>query len=321
MPFSSEFTKHVLQKTHSIHGPLSIQSQKSELDEMARRLETSEDYRVLRRVVPRESTPTPVDYSGKFGILLDLETTGLDANSDEIIEIAMVKFRYSSDEQITGIADTFQSFRQPSTSIPANIVELTGITDTMVAGHKIDGAALEAFVADANIVIAHNAGFDRRFAERSWNVFVHRHWACSMSEIDWRVYGFGGTKLEYLLTDLGYFHSAHRAIDDCHATLELLARPIPATSTSAFAMLMDRSRRKTFRIWAQNSPYDLKDTLKRRGYRWNDGTNGWPRSWLIDVEEVKRDAELNYLRNEVYQRGADIDCREITALDRFSDRA
>jgi hypothetical protein len=37
----------------------------------------------------------------------------------------------------------------------------------MVAGHKIDGAPLEALVADAGIIIAHNACFDRKFAERT----------------------------------------------------------------------------------------------------------------------------------------------------------
>jgi DNA polymerase-3 subunit epsilon len=65
----------------------------------------------------------------------------------------------------------------------------------------------------------------------------------------------------------------------------------------------------------------VKDVLRRRGYRWNDGTDGSPRSWRIDVEEDKRDAELNYLRKEIYQRDVDIDWREITALNRFSNRA
>ncbi len=191
----------------------------------------------------------------------------------------------------------------------------------MVAGHRIDDAALENFVADANIVIAHNAAFDRKFAERSWPVFEHVHWACSASGIDWQQHGFGGAKLVYLVTQLGLFHDAHRAIDDCHATLEILSRQLPATSTTALAALLDRARRKKFRIWAENAPFDLKETLKRRRYRWSDGSDGRPRSWHIDVEEDELDAELNFLRKEVYQRDVDLDCREITALDRFSNRA
>lgn len=99
-----------------------------------------------------------------------------------------------------------------------------------------------------------------------------------MTEIDWRKYGFGGTKLGYLLADAGFFHKAHRTVDDCLAVIELLARPLPGTSTTGFAMLLDRARRDTFRILAKNSPYNLKDVLKRRGYRWSNGIGASPRS-------------------------------------------
>jgi DNA polymerase-3 subunit epsilon len=296
-------------------------NQTDETEDLARRLDATGDYRVLRRLVPRAPTPTPVGYDGKFGVVIDFETTGLDTTRDEVIEVAAVKFRFSRRDEITSVADTFQAFNEPSAPIPAEIVELTGISDAMVAGHKIDAAALERFVSDANIIVAHNADFDRKFAERSWAFFAQKHWGCSSSEIDWKKHGFGGAKLGYLLADAGFFHGAHRAIDDCQAVLELLARPLPTTPTTAFAVLLERARRKTFRIWAQNSPYDLKDTLKRRKYRWNDGTDGRPRSWHVDVDEDKCGAELIYLRKEIYQRDVDILCREITARERFSNRA
>ena len=233
---------------------------------------------------------------------MDFETTGTDPTKDEIIEVAAVRFRYSNADEITGVSDTFQAFNEPSTPIPAEITELTGITDAMVAGHKIDAEALQTFVSDANVIIAHHAEFDRKFAEFSWPLFAQKYWACSMAEIEWqKKLGFAGTKLGYLLAGAGYFHGAHRAIDDCQAVLELLARQLPG--------------------WAENSPYDLKDALKCRGYRWNDGTDGRPRSWHIDVGKDNRDAELNYLKKEIYQRDVDVLCRELTARERFSNRA
>jgi DNA polymerase III subunit epsilon len=295
-------------------------NQIEESEDLARRLEATGNYKILRRLNPQQPTATPAGSGGKIGIIVDFETTGLDANKDEIIEVAMVKFGYSNSDQVTGVTGIFQAFNQPAASIPAEIVALTGITDAMVTGHKIDATALESFVADANIVIAHNAAFDRKFAEGSWPLFQHKHWACSATGIEWQKYGFGGVKLSYLLTQSGFFHDAHRALDDCHATLEILARELPGTSTTALAVLLDRARRKTFRIWTENAPFELKDTLKRRRYRWNDGTDGRPRSWHIDVEEDKLDAELHFLKQEIYQRDIDIDCREITALDRFSNR-
>lgn len=296
-------------------------SQTDETEDLARRLEATGDYKILRRLAPLAPTPTPAGYDGKFGVIIDFETTGTDPTKDEIIEVAAVTFRYSDRDEITGVVGTFQAFNEPSAPIPAEITELTGITDAMVAGHKIDGAALERFVSDANIVIAHNANFDRKFAERSWTFFAQKYWGCSMLEIDWKKHGFGGTKLGYLLADAGFFHGAHRAIGDCQAALELLARRLPGTSTTGFALLVDRARRQTFRIWAENAPYSLKDILKRRRYHWNDGSDGRPRAWYIDVDEDKRDAELDYLKKEIYQRDVDILCRELTARERFSSRA
>ncbi|MGA7965395.1 MAG: 3'-5' exonuclease, partial [Gammaproteobacteria bacterium] len=198
--------------------------------------------------------------------------------------------------------------------------ELTGITDAMVAGQKVDAAAVDAFVGDANIVIAHNARFDRPFCEKAWPLFDQRHWACSVVEIDWPKYGFGGGKLGYLLADMGYFHEAHRAIDDCHALLDILSQPLPGASGTALAALLTRARRKTIRVRAEHSPFDLKDKLKARGYRWNDGTDGQPKAWFIDVDEALRDAELKWLKTDIYQRDVDITCVNITALDRHSSR-
>jgi DNA polymerase III subunit epsilon len=298
-----------------------MQNQNEEAEILARRLEATGNYKVLRRLVPPDPVATPAGYGDRFGIIIDLETTGLDASKHEILEVAMVKFRYSNGGQITGVTDIFQAFNQPSAHIPAEIIELTGITDGMVAGHKIDTAAIELFVANSNIVIAHNAAFDRRFAEKYWSPFEHKHWACSATGIEWQKYGFGGIKLSYLLTQSGFFHEAHRALDDCYATLEILARELPSTSTTALAVLLDRARRKSFRIWAENTPFQLKDALKRRLYRWNDGSDGRPRAWHIDVDECNRDAELDFLRKEIYRRDVEIDCREVTALDRFSSRA
>jgi len=295
-------------------------TQNQDTEDLVRRLEATGNFKVLRRLVPRLRTPTPAGAGDKVAVIVDFETTGLDAAKDEVIEVAMLKFRYSGCGEITGVTGTFQALNQPSAPIPKEVVELTGITDEMVAGHKIDAAALEAFVADTNIVIAHNAGFDRKFAERSWDIFRHQPWACSATGVEWQKHGFGGAKLTYLLTESRLFHDAHRALDDCYATLEILAPRLPATSTTALASLLDRARRKMVRVWAEDAPFNLKDTLKRRRYRWNDGSDGRPKSWHIDLDEAELEAELNFLRKEIYQRDVEINCREITAFDRFSNR-
>ncbi|MET4493457.1 DNA polymerase-3 subunit epsilon [Bradyrhizobium sp. LA7.1] len=287
---------------------------------MAEALAKSKDYRVLRRLVPREIF-TPSDGQAKTAILLDVETTGLDQNKDEVIELGMVKFDYLPDGRIAGLRDTFTSFNEPSAPIPPEVTALTGITDEMVAGHRIDGESVSSFVDDAVIVIAHNAGFDRKFAERYWPVFQRKAWGCSATEIEWRKHGFEGSRLGYLLNGAGFFHQAHRAVDDCHALLELLAFELPTTGTSALSVLLDQARKKTVRVWAEQSPFDLKDALKRRGYRWSDGSDGRPRSWFIDVGESQLDAEITFLTTEIYLRDVEPRVQTLTAFDRFSIRS
>jgi DNA polymerase-3 subunit epsilon len=288
---------------------------------MANMLANSGDYRILRRLVPRtEFTPAngqPI----KSGILLDVETTGLDPVRDEVIELAMVKFDYLPNGTITRIADVFTALNQPSISIPPAIVELTGITDEIVAGHQIDGEAVAAFAENAVIVIAHNASFDRKFTERYWPIFQHKAWGCSATEVDWRKHGFDGSRLGHLLAGAGLFHQAHRAIDDCHALLEILALELPTLGKPAFAALLERARKKTMRVWAEQSPFDLKDELKRRGYRWSDGADGRPKSWYIDVDESQQAEEIAFLRTTIYLRDVDPRVQALNAISRFSVRA
>jgi DNA polymerase-3 subunit epsilon len=69
----------------------------------------------------------------------------------------------------------------------------------MVTGRRIDEAAVSAFVADAVIVVAHNAGFDRKFAEHYWPIFERKAWGRSATEVEWRRHGFEGSRLGYLL--------------------------------------------------------------------------------------------------------------------------
>ncbi|UPK19179.1 3'-5' exonuclease [Bradyrhizobium sp. 131] len=292
----------------------------SDLAAMAEALSRPTDYRVLRRLVPR---PTSMPASGretKIGILLDTETTGLDHATHEIIELGMVKFDYAPDGRVVGVRDTFSAFNEPSAPIPPEVTALTGITDDMVAGHTIDEAAVNAFVDGAVITIAHNSGFDRKFAERYWPVFEGVAWGCSATEIDWRGHGFAGAQLGYLLNGAGLFHQAHRAVDDCLALSEILDFTLPTTGAPPLAALLEKARKPTVRIWAEQSPFELKDSLKRRGYRWNDGSDGRPKSWYVDVCESALEAELAFLRSEVYLRDFEPRLQTMTAFTRFSSR-
>jgi DNA polymerase-3 subunit epsilon len=232
----------------------------------------------------------------------------------------MLPFQYGLDGRIYQVGEPFQKFREPSKPIPPLITALTGITDEMVAGQIIDSAEVSAFASGTSLVIAHNAAFDRRFVERLSDVFTTKPWACSMTQVDWRAEGYEGTKLAYLAMGAGFFYERHRAAQDCAAAIELLSRQLPKAGVPAMTSLLDRARRASWRIWAENSPFDLKNVLKARGYRWNAEGNPNPRAWYIDVDDQDRESELAYLRREIYQQDVELLVRKITAYDRFSDR-
>jgi DNA polymerase-3 subunit epsilon len=200
------------------------------------------------------------------------------------------------------------------------VTALTGITDDMVASHRIDDAAVSAFVGDAVIVIAHNSGFDRKSAERHWPIFEQKAWGCSATEIDWRKHGFAGAQLGYLLNGAGFFHQAHRAVDDCHALLEVLAYELPTTGAPALALLLETARKSTVRVWAEQSPFELRDSLKRRGYKWFDGSDARAKSWDLDVCETVLQDEIAFLRTEIYLRDVGPRLQTLTAFTRFSTR-
>lgn len=287
-------------------------------EQMVDHLTATGRYRILRKLEHRLVASSIRSEFPLKAVILDTETTGLDYRKHEIIEIGAIAFTFNEKGEIGDVTGVYGGLQQPSISIPSEITRLTGITDAMVGGQVIDLRALCALIDPADLIIAHNAGFDRPFCEALSPIFSNKAWACSNTEVDWSDRGFEGTKLGYLIAQAGFFHEGHRAVDDCFALLEVLARHDKASAATAFAELHLASQRSRVRIFAENSPFDLKDHLKARGYRWSDGSEGRPKSWWIEVDETALGEELRYLRTEIYRYAeADPPIRHLTAFDRF----
>ena len=97
-----------------------------------------------------------------------------------------------------GPVEIFEGFEDPGMPIPEVAQQVTGIRDDMVKGQRLDDAQVAALVAMADLVIAHNAGFDRPFVEARFPGFADKAWACSFADIDWKAQGRGSAKLESL---------------------------------------------------------------------------------------------------------------------------
>ena len=289
-------------------------------------LEATGNYRVLRRLEPRARYASPRPGAPlRRGLIVDVETTGLDTANDRIIELGLVAFEYDDSGQVYGVDPQREWFEDPGVPIPAEAVEITGITDEMVRGQHIDRAAVEAEIARANLIIAHNAGFDRPVLERYFQSLRETHWACSLRDVPWSRFGCRGGKLDYLLLQLCHaFHTGHRAGDDCLATLHVLASPRDGDITP-LSLLRQQALRKTVRLSAIGSPIGSKDLLKARGYRWFNGSiaSQKAKTWYKDIyaEDVK--AEQQWLRDHVYRGISEPQWQleEFTAKERYSERA
>jgi DNA polymerase-3 subunit epsilon len=285
-------------------------------------LQTSPDYQVQRRLrVPTVyGTPDPDD-EVLTGIILDTETTGLDAVIDHVIEIGVLPFTFSKEGQLFSVGTPFQALQEPPQPLDPEITRVTGLTDADLADQSIDIEALEAMIEPASLIIAHHAFFDRPFAERLSPAFETKAWACSMENVDWKFEGINSLKLEWIAYKLGYFFQAHRAVEDCCAVLELLSLPLPVSNTCGFEQLLATARKPTIRFWALNSPFHHKEALKRRGYRWNSGEDGRRKAWYRDVTCLKAEEEEAWLTTEIYAgNGESIDVTRITPFERYSNR-
>lgn len=317
---SLEFDSPVDPQTHS--GGAVAPAGEPTPEDMARRLAAHPDYRVLRRLAP------VLDYGGEpdaaaagspFVLVLDTETTGLSHASDRIIELAMLLVRVDAISGLPiGPVETFEGFEDPGMPIPEVARQVTGITDDMVRGQRLDEARVQALLERADLVIAHNAGFDRPFVEARFPGFAHKPWACSFQDIDWKAMGAESARLGALAQDRGWFYDAHRALVDCHALLQVLASPLPEGGTTGLTRLIEAAARPSFRLRATGSPFESKDLLKARGYRWDAEARVW---FCAPGNDEALEAELAWLKAEVYgSRRAQVEVEALDALTRHSHR-
>lgn len=287
---------------------------------LALRLEAHPDYRVLRRLDAAEvGDPLPGGAVSQ-AVVIDTETTGTDLAEDRVIELALVKFEYDRESGAVGrVLEVYDGLEDPGRPIPPESTAIHHITDAMVAGKRLDEAAIERLLDGVGVVIAHMASFDRPFVERRLPGFASLPWACSLQEVPWDALGLGGRKLEYLAYRYGFFYEGHRAEIDCRALLEVLRRPVPgqAEPVNALKSLLESARVPSLRVWAIGSAYETKDVLKARGYRWESDR----RVWFGEISVAEREAELAWLKDAVYGgKSATVEVETVDARVRWSGR-
>lgn len=173
-------------------------------------------------------------------VVFDLETTGLNAAQDHIIEIGAVKL-------VDGrISEEFQTLIHPGQPLPAYIRELTGLTDDELQDAPSLEEAIESFLKfiGDSILVAHNADFDLSFLNEALEECGYLRYVgevidtVTLAQIVWP------RESSFSLGSLVEKHSleherAHRALADAKATATM------------FTLLLEKAERLPFLILQQ----------------------------------------------------------------------
>ncbi|MBQ6475405.1 MAG: PolC-type DNA polymerase III [Clostridia bacterium] len=171
--------------------------------------------------LPDEGDEKKFPLDGRYCVF-DIETTGLNAGKDTIIEIGAAIVENGK------IGERYNTFVNPYRKIPEKIVKLTGISDSMVKDAPPIEKVLPEFLtfAGASVLVAHNAAFDTEFIAT----------ACKRMGIDYRFESLDTLTFarqlvpelkNYKLNSLTkYFNvdleNHHRAVDDALACAQIM---------------------------------------------------------------------------------------------------
>ena len=167
-------------------------------------------------------------------VVFDIETTGLSCETEEITEIGAVKVSGGK------VTDRWSTFVNPRKPIPEKIVNLTGITDEMVADAPVIENILPEFLefSKNSVLVAHNAKFDTSFIKAACKKHNLNYSFASLDTLQLArcLYPtLPNHKLDTLTKHLNVvLENHHRAVNDAKATAD------------AFIKMLDELNEKSF---------------------------------------------------------------------------
>ena len=160
-------------------------------------------------------------------VRIDIETTGLKAAEDEIIELAALKI-------IDGMeTDSFSCLVQSEKKLPSPITQLTGITQELLdsQGKKLQLGLKDFldFIGEEKI-ICHNLSFDMTFLQKACRKFgypVIKNLSEDTVKIARKkIEDVSDYKLATLASHFGFEAQKHRALEDCRLLFKVYKKMI-----------------------------------------------------------------------------------------------
>jgi DNA polymerase III alpha subunit (gram-positive type) len=222
-------------------------------------------------------------------LTVDVETTGLDANENEIIELGAVLSDWETKKPLV-IQSSNIIFNG---DLPREIQDITGIEPFMLqppfaVSLKTALIRLAKLGEVAQAYVAHNATFDKGFITEAFKKcglpgLPPRTWIDTRFDLPYPEKQ-SSFKLNYLLADHGLFNPfAHRAVFDCMSTNALMGQ-------YDFNEILELAQSEMIIVEAVEADgrgisFDRKDLAKEKGFRWEGNT----KQWTLQIKRARYD--------------------------------
>jgi DNA polymerase III alpha subunit (gram-positive type) len=217
----------------------------------------------------------------------DIETTGLDKQNDQIIEMGLVLYS-------TGLRRVVEStgfLVKPDAPLSADAAKVTGLIEPAL--EKFGYGAVDAledfirFAEQADAIIGHNINrFDKFITEneakRFGYVLPEKLWIDTMTDIP----GVKGEQLITMCAKKGFVYDAHGALADANAVVKLAETYDAESSATSYDKIVERAKSPlvVLRVHQPNTTANNK-VVRKLGFIWNAEYKIWWRATKeIDIE-------------------------------------
>ena len=203
-------------------------------------------------------------------LIIDTETTGLDPQLDHCLEVGVILFDVPSRQVLAQ-----QSFLLPVEANAAEAINrIPAAATNLPQPWRPALSYLQSLLDAADVLVAHNAAFDRQWFGRGHLPATDKPWLCSMEEMRWPAERLLRSRPSVRDLALAYeipVWAAHRALTDCIYLAEVFRR------CDELEQLVERGLEPRQLMRAQVS-YDDRHMARDAGFRWNEPVKGaWAR--------------------------------------------
>lgn len=210
-------------------------------------------------------------------LVIDIETTGLDVNSHELIGLAaMLVEVQKSTGCLIRVLERYDGLQEPTQELSPWAADILGYDHSALVGKQFDHQRITELVQGCDLVVAHNAHFDRPFVERVITAFQGRQWVCSLHDIDWwSLEGQEAASVEKLALRLGHKMDSFTPMSTVEAMVHILASPLPVTKQTGFGVLISASKGPFIKFVIPDPEQKLETVMLEYSIEFSEKDRAW----------------------------------------------